>query len=53
MPKKNIVDLSRATVALLNSQVVSERSKMFAFLSVFHPEMTLEERLEFTNHTKG
>jgi hypothetical protein len=44
-----IMDRTRAAVAFLNASSSSERSKAFAFLSIFHPEMSLEKRLELTN----
>ncbi len=35
----------------LMSDNLSERSKMFQFLSIFHPEMSLEKRLKLANES--
>ena len=37
----------------LMSDNLSERSKMFRFLSIFHPEMPLEKRLKIANESVG
>lgn len=37
----------------LMSDNLSERSKMFQFLSIFHPEMPLEKRLKMANESVG
>lgn len=40
-----LMDRTRASVCLLD-----KRTQMFAFLSLFHPELSLTERLKLANH---
>lgn len=42
------MDRTRAAVALVNADG-TQRTKMFAFLSIFHPELSLAERLNLAN----
>lgn len=46
--KHDIVERTRAAVAYLNTGA-SERTELFAFLSIFHPEFSLEKRLRLVN----
>jgi len=39
------MDRTRASVCLLNGTNSNDRVQMFAFLSLFHPELPLTERL--------
>jgi hypothetical protein len=44
--EKNIVERARATVCLLNAGWGDKQKEMFAFLAIFHPEISLEKRLK-------
>lgn len=46
--KPDIRERTRAAVAYLNTGS-SERTELFAFLSIFHPEYSLERRLRMVN----
>ena len=46
--RPTLMDRTRAAVALVNADG-TQRTKMFAFLSIFHPELSLAERLNLAN----
>lgn len=51
MKKPTLMDRTRAAVALVNADG-TKRTKMFAFLSLFHPELSLKERLKLANEAE-
>jgi hypothetical protein len=44
----SLMDRTRAAAALVNAEG-TKRTKMFAFLSIFHHDLPLAERLELAN----
>jgi len=51
--KPDIIDRSRATVCLLNSQWGTKASEVFAFLALFHPEIPLAKRIKMCRDMEG
>ncbi len=49
--KRNEMELCRG-YDILGGAFYSEASKLFAFLSIFRPELSLEERLKLSNELK-
>jgi hypothetical protein len=43
------MEKARGCRMILGDRAYSRRTEMFYFLSVFHPELSLEERLEIAN----
>lgn len=48
MAKPDMLERTRAAVCYINTGA-SERTELFAFLSIFHPEYSLEKRLRMVN----
>lgn len=53
-PEPDIMERTRATVGLLNSAGYNGRkdAQMFAFLSIFHPEMSFEKKRRMSSAVK-
>lgn len=49
----DIIDRVRAVSALSRSTWGTPENEMFAFLSVFHPEIPLQKRIEMCRKTGG
>jgi len=49
---ENLHESVRASVCLCNSAWGNEERNLFVFLSLFHPELTYEERIEIIRNNK-